>query len=352
MPSQQPIDFSDPGQLTAHVIERMQTGVIVVDKTLSIRLINESACRMVGIASAQHARALPDLSQALTEQLQAWRLDSAVTPQNIRPAATHIEIQPRFARLGAEGQHQGDLIFLQDTSATAQHAQQLQLASLGQLSAGIAHEIRNPLSAISHAGQLLAESDKLDEYDQRLTRIIADNSRRLNAIVENVMLLSRREARHSEVFPLEVFVTQFMADYPLCQDLDPGALHAEIQPGDVQVRFDPGQLRQILVNLCDNALRHSRDYPRLPKVVLSGGICDDSQRPFLEVLDHGPGVPTEHIPRLFEPFFTAAENGTGLGLYISRQLAESNQARLNYIQSPTGGACFRINFQDPRRNIN
>ncbi len=102
------------------------------------------------------------------------------------------------------------------------------------------------------------------------------------------------------------------------------------------------------VNLCDNALRHSADC----KIELRGGISSGSNRPFLDVIDHGQGIPTEDIPHIFEPFFTSATNGTGLGLYISRQLAESNQAQLNYIFIPTGGACFRISFQDPRRNIN
>ncbi len=345
----QSIDLANMAQLTEHVIQRMQTGVIVVDEDLSIRLINEAAWQMLGMPATNKARRLSQLSQDLLERLVLWKSDP-FGQASVKPITTRIDLQPRFARLGQDTR-QGVLIFLEDISATAQQAQQLQLASLGRLTASIAHEIRNPLGAISHAGQLLSESDRLDDNDLRLTQIIADNTGRLNTIVQNVMQVSRRDPHHIELISLKAFLEKFIPDYQLGQTIAPGSIRIDIEPADVQIRFDTSHLRQILVNLCDNALRHSADYPANPKVELRGGITSDFNRPFLDVIDHGPGIPAEDLQHIFEPFFTSSTNGTGLGLYISRQLAASNQAHLNYILIPTGGACFRISFQDPRRNI-
>lgn len=347
----QSIDLANMAQLTEHVIQRMQTGVIVIDEDLTIRLINESAWQMLGMPASNKATRLSQLSEELLGRVVEWKNDPFAQYTLIKPIATHTDIQPRFARLGQDTR-QGVLIFLEDVSATAQQAQQMQLASLGQLTASIAHEIRNPLGAISHAGQLLAESDKLDDPGYRLTQIIADNTSRLNTIVENVMQVSRRDPHHIELIDLNDFLEKFIPDYQLGQTIDPGSIRVDIQPEDVQIRFDSNHLRQILVNLCDNALRHSADYRANPRVELRGGIATDFNRPFLDVIDRGPGIRAEDIPHIFEPFFTAATNGTGLGLYISRQLADSNQAHLNYIVIPTGGACFRISFQDPRRYTN
>ena len=347
----QSIDLANMAQLTEHVIQRMQTGVIVVDEDLTIRLINQSAWQMLGMPASKKAKRLAQLSEELLQRLVKWKNDPFGQHMLNPSFSTHTDIQARFAQLGQE-KRQGVLIFLEDISATAQQAQQMQLASLGQLTASIAHEIRNPLGAISHAGQLLSESDRLDKNDHRLTQIIADNTSRLNTIVKNVMQVSRRDPHHIERISLKDFLEKFISDYQIGQTIVPGSIRVDIQPENVQVRFDSSHLQQILVNLCDNALRHSVDYKATPKIELRGGITTDFNRPFLDVIDHGPGIRADDIPHIFEPFFTSATNGTGLGLYISRQLAESNQAHLNYIIIPTGGACFRISFQDPRRNIN
>ncbi|MDH5446375.1 MAG: HAMP domain-containing histidine kinase [Gammaproteobacteria bacterium] len=347
----QSIDLANMAQLTEHVVQRMQTGVIVVDEDMTVRLINASAWQMLGLPPTSKTVRLNQLSDLLRDRLIDWRHDPFGQTACIQPVSTHTNIQPRFARIG-QYDGQGSLIFLEDISATAQQAQQMQLASLGQLTASIAHEIRNPLGAISHAGQLLSESESLAAPDQRLTQIISDNTRRLNAIVENVMQVSRRDPHHIELITLKNFLDNFLLEYQLGQAVTPGIISIHIEPEELEIRFDTSHLRQILVNLCDNALRHSADYGGLPKVELIGGTTSDFNRPFLDVVDHGPGVRADDIPHLFEPFFTSSTNGTGLGLYISRQLAESNQAHLNYVVIPTGGACFRISFQDPRRNIN
>lgn len=344
------VDLANLAQLTQHIIQRMQTGVLVIDHTGSIRLLNESAAQMLGIDERQtNIR----LDSSVPELAQAWRRWVAHPERQgevIRLRNNPIDIAPRFARISDEPGG-GALIFLQDMAAMAQQAQQLQLASLGRLSASIAHEIRNPLGAISHAGQLLAESDNLDQNDQRLTRIIADHSQRLNKIVENVMSVSRRKPSQVELFNLRDYIVRFSSDYATGYGLGEHAIEVMIEPADTMVRFDLGHLHQILTNLCDNGLRHGKPGDNEPCLILRGGFDGNNVRPHLDIIDNGPGVQADAIAHLFEPFFTTESKGTGLGLYLSRELAEGNQAHLNYVREDDGNGFFRLTFQDPRRQI-
>lgn len=344
------LDLANMSQLTEHIIQRMQTGIIVTDNEDQIRLMNESAWYMLGMPSATHYSRLGQLSAELADQLQRWEADPGTDIEMIQPSAEHPRVMPRFARLGQEDAT-GTLIFLEDATALARQAQQLQLAALGRLTASIAHEIRNPLGAISHAGQLLGESPDLDEHDRRLTGIIGEQSRRMNTIVENIMQLSRRDHSTPRLIELEPFLHKFVREFLSGQGLHPELIGININPAQLQVRFDPTHLDQILTNLCHNAVRHSEEYPGFPKVEIRVALTEESGRPFIDILDHGPGIPPDVAEHIFEPFYTTATSGTGLGLYISRELAEANQAHLNYEPVATGGSCFRITFQDPRRQM-
>jgi two-component system sensor histidine kinase PilS (NtrC family) len=343
--AQRGIDLANMQQLTEYVIQRMQTGVIVIDPQQRVRLINESAWHLLGTGTQPKAQRLADLSPPMAAYLVLWQENPDREIQSFHPAPTSPEILPRFAKLGAAG----TLIFLEDTAATAQQAQQMKLASLGRLTASIAHEIRNPLGAISHAGQLLAESPRLAEEDTRLTDIIRQHSQRMNAIVENILQLSRRQRSHPEEFMLRPWLQDFINTFCSTQGMDTRYITIDITPPDTLVRIDPSQLNQVLWNLCHNGLRYSVEQTGMPRLQLHGGINKESANPFLEVIDFGPGVSQEALDHLFEPFFTTEPKGTGLGLYISRELCESNQARLNNMPAPGGGSCFRIVFADPRR---
>ncbi|HEB58842.1 MAG TPA: ATPase [Gammaproteobacteria bacterium] len=344
------IDLANMAELTEHIIQRMQTGILVIDPDDHVRLINDSAWYMLGMPVMGRQPALADVSTDLYQQLQRWRVESDYVPTAIQLSAVQAAIMPRFARI-TQDERPGVLIFLEDTSAMAQKAQQLKLASLGRLTGSIAHEIRNPLGAISHAGQLLAESTHLDEHDQRLLRIIADQSARVNGIVENVLRLSRRDRGDPQLFELREFLQSFISNYCRDHDLPESAFVVELQPENIVIRFDKLHLEQIMTNLCDNAFRHSREVNSSPQIELRGGIAEEFGRPFLDVIDHGPGLDADTLQKIFEPFFTTEAEGTGLGLYISRELAETNQAHINYLPGPTGGSCFRISFQDPRKHI-
>lgn len=344
------IDLANLAQLTEHIIQRMQTGVLVVDESGNTRLINEAAAQMLGIRDTNANINILQAAPELAEQWQLWLAQSDYHVETIQLNRNSIDISPRFAGIGSNASG-GTLIFLQDMAAMAQQAQQLQLASLGRLTASIAHEIRNPLGAISHAGQLLAESEELDPNDARLSKIIIDHSSRLNTIVENIMSVSRRRPSQVELFNLKEYLDRFVTDFATGMGTPKEVFHVEIQPEDTQVRFDTGHLHQILTNLCDNGLRHSRQSSQTIKVTLRGGIEAGSSRPHLDILDAGPGVSKEASQHLFEPFFTTEVRGTGLGLYLSRELAEGNQAHLNYLHQDDGHGFFRLTFQDPRRHI-
>jgi len=343
--AQRGVDLANMQQLTEYVIQRMQTGIIVIDLQQRVRLINESAWHLLGALENPYQQRLVDLSPPLAAYLVLWQENPDREPQAFLPTPSSAEILPRFAKLGQAG----ILIFLEDTSATAQQAQQMKLASLGRLTASIAHEIRNPLGAISHAGQLLAESPQMNTADLRLTEIIRQHSQRMNAMVENILQLSRRQRSQPEEFELLAWLQDFIATFCNTQNIEDRHITIDITPADCIVRIDPSQLNQVLWNLCHNGIRYSQENCGEPRLIIRGGISEDSPNPFLDVIDAGHGVPAEAIDHLFEPFFTTEPKGTGLGLYISRELCESNQARLNYVPAVNGGGCFRITFADPRR---
>jgi len=344
------IDLANLAQLTEHIIQRMQTGVVVIDQYGNIRLINESAAQMLALHDISDQYNIRQAVPALAEAWQHWINEPEQSSKTIRLTHNPIDITPRFARI-SDDLSAGAVIFLQDMASMAQQAQQLQLASLGRLTASIAHEIRNPLGAISHAGQLLAESETLDKNDLRLTQIITDHSSRLNTIVENIMSVSRRRPSEVRLFNLQDFLEQFVEDFTTGMGIKRNVFRIEIQPADTQVRFDQGHLQQILNNLCDNGLRHSKQANGEVLLHLRGGLDQGNTRPHLDVIDNGPGVSEEAIKHLFEPFFTTEVSGTGLGLYLSRELAEGNQAHLTYQHPGDGKGFFRLTFQDPRRQF-
>ncbi|NIR30743.1 MAG: PAS domain-containing protein [Gammaproteobacteria bacterium] len=338
------IDLANLAHLSEHIIQRMQSGILAVDAEGRVRLINESARRLLGVGGQVTNRYLGSVLPDLAELLEGWRRERARSTYLFRSRDVQLEVMVSFAGLGRDA-GEGVLMFLEDSSAMTQRAQQLKLASLGRLTASIAHEIRNPLAAISHAGQLLSESSGLSRGDRRLTGIIQDNSHRMNTVIENVLRLSRRKPAAPRTFLLEDWLEDFLDDYVESTSVARDRFRVQAAAADVRVRVDPSQLRQVVWNLCDNGFRHS-DSGGL--IELHAGIHPESGRPYLDVVDNGRGISAESTEHIFEPFFTTEPNGTGLGLYIARELCEGNQASLSHI--PTEEGCrFRITFSDPRR---
>ena len=341
------VDLANMAQLTEYIIQRMQTGIIVLDSDNKMRLINESARHLLEYNQPDSDVTPNRISPQLAQHLEQWHQDNNYTAPLFRVSSTSAEIMPRFASLGDKDKP-GTMIFIEDTAAMAQQAQQLKLASLGRLTASIAHEIRNPLGAISHAGQLLAEAEQLNTADQRMIEIIQTHSKRVNTIIENIMQLSRRQQAQPEELELGPWLSNFRHDFGHDNPAAADKIDMSISPANLLVRFDSSQLQQVISNLCQNGLHHGNRMTAA-RVTLHAGIRSDNHKPFLDVIDNGAGVADDNINKLFEPFFTTSSNGTGLGLYIARELCESNQARLDYTRSDDKGSCFRITFADPRR---
>jgi len=258
-------------------------------------------------------------------------------------------VTAHLAPLGKDTQRSGPvLVFLEDASLINARVQQSKLASLGRLSASIAHEIRNPVGAMSHAGQLLAESEAMTSDDLRLTEIIRTHADRVSHIIDNVLQLSRRESSRPEELQLKHWLNDFAAEFTRTLELQEGELSVAEAAEGLAVRMDPSHLRQILWNLCDNAVKYASETGGI-LVELKAGRTLRDDRPYLEVLDQGHGVSPQTVDKIFEPFFTDKSGGTGLGLYISRELCELNRATLVYQSRDGGGSIFRIIFSDSVR---
>jgi two-component system sensor histidine kinase PilS (NtrC family) len=216
-------------------------------------------------------------------------------------------------------------------------AQQLKLAALGRLAVNIAHEIRNPLSSISHACELLEEDSGMNSTHSRLLSIIRDNTRRLNKIVQNVLQLNRRDRATSEVIQVTNFIYTFIDEFCQTEKIDIDAFSINIS-GQYTMKFDDGHLNQILWNLCNNAWRHCRKQHGSIQLILAS---EADSKFHLDIIDDGPGIAPRVLNQLFEPFFTTVASGTGLGLYIAREMCEANNASLFYLEQPAGGH-FRI----------
>ncbi len=345
---QRGLDLRNLVELNEYIIQHLRESIVVVDGEDQIRLINESAMKQLGAAGESGELSLNTVSPELANQLRRWREGTIDRAQTAFSSPDGANIQPHFAPLSS-GRAGGVVIFLEDTSLIAERVQQAKLAALGRLSASIAHEIRNPLGAMSHAGQLLAESPSMGKDEHRLTDIIRVNARRVSQIVESVLALSRREAARPERLQLIPWVEDFAREFVQTLELYEGAVRLVSGSPDSEVRMDPTHLHQILWNLCDNAVKYASVAAGAIAVEISCGVLEPSGRPYLEVADRGPGIKPDKVEQIFEPFYTSQPGGTGLGLYISRELAERNGATLRYQPRPGGGRAFPIVVAGPKR---
>jgi two-component system sensor histidine kinase PilS (NtrC family) len=347
----QQVDMANLAQLSQYIVQHLRESIVVVDHENRIRLINETAAQLLGDSASYPGALLGEASPQLLYLLETWRARTA-TPA--APAQTFVSvdgghvIQPHFASLGGS-EPSPVIVFLEDTELLAAKIQQSKLAGLGRLSASIAHEIRNPVGAMSHAAQLLGESPSLSAEDKRLTEIVRTNGDRVRQIIENVMSMARRENSRPERLVLAAWLGGFRDEFCATMQIKPERLSIASLLGDVEVQVDPSQLRQIVWNLCENAAKYGVGADGSDTIELRIGRLASTARPFLEVADRGPGIPAQYRERIFEPFFTGNERGTGLGLFLSRELAQTNGATLLYEPRTSGGSLFRIVFRDPER---
>jgi len=348
------IDLINMAQINQLIIQDLQEGILVVDKQGKIRQCNTYAEQLIDLKSQPEyfkPHNLAEDAPQLASRLLLWRKNADTAFDLLRLPKNNTMVRTRFVPI-ENNPHASVIIYLEDTNRTEQQIQQLKLAALGRLTANIAHEIRNPLSSISHAAELLEEDEQFTSATQhesnnnyRLLRIIHDNIRRLSKIVHDVLQLSRREAVKTELIDTADFINSFIHDFCLTEKIENGVFHLDDVDNslDYRINFDRNHLHQILWNLCRNAWRHCRQQNNSITIRLTR--CSQNNRILLDIIDDGPGVPGHQVKQLFEPFFTTAANGTGLGLYIARELCEANHASLEYIDQSNNGH-FRIFCRD------
>jgi two-component system sensor histidine kinase PilS (NtrC family) len=319
------------------VMRDMHDGVLVVDSAGTITQMNQCAERLLH-RSFRHGVALSEAFPVLFGQYAVWRQTGNMS-RNTVPLDAGVQARLRFIDIDKEAARDV-VIFIEDMQRVKAEAQQIKLAALGRLTANIAHEVRNPLSAISYAAELLRE-EAADAAQQRLTQIVLDNTQRINQIVEDVMQLNRRDRAQPELFDLAEKLRTFVQEFCSAEHLAPGLVQLR-ELADIRIAYDPGHLHQVLWNLCRNAVRYCSQ--ATGGVMLKMDVIDDQAA--LLVLDDGPGIAQQHQGKLFEPFFTTATEGTGLGLFVAKQLCEANGARLDYRErEDRNGACFQILFK-------
>ncbi len=327
-------------QVNELIIRRLRSGVLAVGTDGKIRMMNESAWFLLGSPPASE-RTLSQLSPELRIALEEWRNDPRLEPRTLALNASQAEVVPKFVNLPG-GRDISTIIFLEDNDVVSQRALEMSSISLAKLSTSIAHEIRNPLSAISHAAQLLGEEEGMDEGQERLVDIIRKQSKRMNGIIENILQMSRREKSQVELLQLEPWLQELLAEFQGAYTESRFELQLPGGDGTVTILFDRSQLHQVLWKLMENALQHLGKDNATPLLALHLEVERDSGYCILSVEDNGKGIPEDKVGQIFEPFYTTRKEGTGLGLYIARQLCEANQAELTVESRPGQGTRFRI----------
>jgi two-component system, NtrC family, sensor histidine kinase PilS len=343
--AQQEVDLANMAQVNQLVIQDMQDGVLVVDEAGLIRQINAKAEAILGpLPGGRKEVQLQDYAPILAARLEQWRIEPKSNFDPLRTLRTQKPTAARFVPVGIS-RNVGVVIFLEDLTRIQQQAQQLKLASLGRLTANIAHEIRNPLSAINHATELLMEeTGQRNPSQTRMLQIIHDNTKRLDSMVQDVLKLNRRDQAHKEQFDLVEYLRKFSGEFCAIEKIPPEFISVQATIGAV-VTFDRSHLNQVMWNLCRNALRYCQR--KAGSVVLDLRPGSRQGAIELSVIDDGMGVAEALRGHLFEPFFTTASSGTGLGLYIAREICEANGATLDYVDRPIG-AQFTLVFKGAR----
>lgn len=342
--AQKQTEQADYSQLISQrIVETMRTGIIVVDRNLRIQLINHAAASLLTVNNRfQGILHIFPIHQCLEQ----WKNDGIIPSSFNFSLEDEQELKVSFAPL--EDAHFPSLmLFIEDTQRLNQAAQQLKLASLGRLTASIAHEIRNPLGAISHAGQLLEESEQISDGDKELLHIIHKNSQRINIIINNILDFSRRKNTTPEMINLNQWLHDFKAEYLQHHS---GDLQITADKPKIYTKVDASHLYQIMNNLTDNGFRYSFLATKQYRMHFHISIQQKDQRPYIDIIDFGYGITEDDRDKIFEPFYTTESTGSGLGLYLCKELSEANQAHLSYSYDNNKSA-FKLTLAHPQRKI-
>ncbi len=340
-------DLAKLARLNETIIQKMEAGVLVIDDHGNVQLQNRAARHFLGHENDH--RPLPEREPRLWAHLQEWLRNPSKIGDATLGTATGTRIWPQFTRL-IQGRGASTLVLLEDSRRIADHAQQIKLAALGRLSASIAHEIRNPLNAIRQAGQLLAESPQLQQQEQDMLQIIDRQTERINKIVKDVLGLSRRHSTPASAIDLADFLAEQRAEFLKISGANTPEIRIAPNKSAIKVATDPTHLAQIFHNLWENSCTHGHADDRPTIIDIESVELADQQRVLIDIRDNGPGVPEAIREQVFEPFFSTDHYGTGLGLYITRELAETNGGHLQCLASHTGST-FRLSLPTASRGV-
>ncbi len=307
------------------IIDQMSSGVVVFNREYNIVHINELA---QGIVRSQTDKRLP---MALIKSIVA-------TPQWKKEFKTTLfgdDILVKLVTL--EEQSNTRLLIIDQQSQLNKKSQQIELANLGQLSATIAHEIRNPLAAIYSASELLKESDKINDEDRELTDIIIHQVKRSNRIIEDILLMSKNHIANQKNFDVNEKITAFKDRYCKQNGIESNQIMLDFKEKTARVTFDTSHLSQLLWNLTENAFKHGINN----KVIIK--VFKNKNDTIIDILNNGQAFDTIVEESLFTPFFTTHTQGTGLGLFICREMCKSNNAKLEYLRQEPFHV-FRLHF--------
>ncbi len=338
-------DLYDLQRLNEQIVQHMQAGILLVGDDGVVRVMNKAATSLLAPerpVAMELGRQLADYNTELAYQFEHWKNTGMhrTKPFSIMEGAP--KVIANFWELQPSSNHES-LVFVEDYTPITQYAQSLKLSSLGRLAASIAHEIRNPLGAISHAAQLLQESPKLSEQDRRMADIILNHCARVNQIVESVMQISSRESPKPEYLVLGSWLEDAVAGYLKTLNR-PAKITINCEYKELLVEFDPENLQRVLGNLLDNALRHSKLTTDVESAKIEISLDFSSHHCLMDVVDTGKGVAPADQANLFEPFYTTVQEGSGMGLYLCKELCEINNASLSYVPTLRGESCFRISM--------
>lgn len=330
-------------RLNERIIQGMQTGAVVVDDQGLIHQCNRAASHLLRIGDEVNGMPLSRVSPALQRSYRGWRQREIVEGDGLPILVEGKRIQPHYLRLPGY-EPAVTLISLQDLDLVNQRVVQIKQAALGRLTASIAHEIRNPLSAISQANQMLRSWQNTELEETRLLRMVEKNCIRIDRIVQDVLSLSQRQDANPTSLPLRTWLAALAEEYSAMHDNTNLQFEFGGIPEDLHIRFDVQHLRQIMENLWSNAAQYAARDQEPVRITHKGWYLPNQGVAHLEVSDNGPGIDDKVANQIFEPFYTSEAGGTGLGLYITRELCECNHAQIELRQEPDRGACFQISF--------
>ncbi|MDA0651108.1 MAG: ATP-binding protein [Proteobacteria bacterium] len=327
-------------ELNDQVIAHMTVGVCRISPDNRLTAVNKAAMLLLELTDFETPVSLETVDKTLAQYVSNWRSGQHTSAMPFKIHSEGKLLMPKLISVGHDFEPE-ILLFVEDYTPVTEAAQTLKLNALGKLTASIAHEIRNPLTAISHASQLMEDISDNPAEQIELCRIISNNTQRVNEIIENILQLSRREDAKRESLDLLAWLRLFIPEYE--QGQAHGSCVTLRAPEPVgTILFDPGHLRRILTNLLDNGVRHAGERTGQFTVTLELTKDIATNKAHIDVIDAGSGVPDTMRDRLFEPFFTTSPKGSGLGLYLCRELCQSNNAALSYDRTVDDGTRFRV----------